>query len=183
MSKKETTRLPGNTRLSPNFKLSEFLKSQTAVRRGIDNYPDDDEHIVNMRALCVNVLERVRAEFFMRYPGKGLFLSSGYRNEELNTAIKGSDRSQHCKGQAADIDGDYNGIPNEEIFNFIRDNCDDPVTGFDQLIWEFGDDEAPAWVHVSQRNDGKNRGRVTIASGKKTGKGADYKHIKEGRKF
>lgn len=179
---KKTFNLPGETKLSPNFSLREFTKSQTATRRGIDNNPTQ-EHFNNMVALSKNILERVRAEMTIRYPGKGLFISSGYRSEALNEAIQGSDKSQHCKGQAADIDGDFNGINNAEIFDFIKNKLDDPETGFDQLIWEFGDENTPAWVHVSHRSDGKNRGRVTIATGKKTGKGANYTHIVKGRSF
>lgn len=161
--------------LSDNFKLSEFTKSQIATRKGIDNSPTE-EHLSNMEKLCENVLEKVRREFFIRYR-KGLFLSSGYRSKALNEAIEGSEKSQHCKGMAADVDGDVNGLPNSEIFDFIVSNKN---IDFDQLIWEYGNDESPEWIHVSF-DPGKEvqRGEIlrTVVD-KKTGKLKGYKKFK-----
>jgi hypothetical protein len=85
--------------------------------------------------------------------GVPIHISSGYRSEALNKFIKGSSSSQHCKGEAIDIDmdGSSSGVTNADVYNFIKDNLE-----FDQLIWEFGTDKNPDWVHVSYTK-GKNR--------------------------
>ena len=107
--------------LSDNFSLNEFTKSDTAVRKGIDNTPND-VHLENMKALCENVLQKVRSHF-----GKSVRITSGYRSPELCEAIGSSSRSQHAKGQAADFE--ITGIDNKDLAIWIRDNVD-----FDQLI-------------------------------------------------
>ena len=137
-----------SVKLSKYFSLAEFTKSQQASRLGISNQPTP-VHQKNMEELCVNVLDKVREQF------GPIFLSSGYRSEAVNKKIGGSKTSQHCLGEAADIDMD--GI-NDEIFNFIKDKLD-----FDQLIWEFGTSKEPDWVHVSYTNERKNRRQVLVA--------------------
>lgn len=137
-----------SVKLSKYFSLAEFTKSQQASRLGISNQPTPS-HQKNMEELCVNVLDKVREKF------GPIFLSSGYRSEAVNKKIGGSKTSQHCLGEAADIDMD--GI-NDEIFHFIKDNLE-----FDQLIWEFGTSKEPDWVHVSYTNERKNRRQVLIA--------------------
>jgi hypothetical protein len=139
-------------KLSDNFRLSEFLKSQTASRRGIDNSPTD-EHIKNMKILVDNVLQPLREDL-----GKPLVITSGYRSKALNDAIGGSTSSQHSKGQAADIE--CLGMSNRDLAIFIRDNYD-----FDQLILEFynpDEGENSGWVHVSF-SEGNNRKEVMTA--------------------
>lgn len=124
--------------LSDNFSLREFTKSQTATRLGIDNDPTD-EHIQNMRKLCVHVLEPLRAHY-----KRPVRLSSGYRSQALNMKIGGARTSQHSKGEAGDIE--IPGVPNLEVAEYIRDHLP-----FDQLILEGakkGDPHA-GWVHVS----------------------------------
>jgi hypothetical protein len=125
-------------KLSKNFSLKEMTKSQTALRRGIDNEPDNDT-IDSLRILCENVLQPVREHF-----GKPVTINSGYRSPELNSAIGGSKTSDHCKGMAADIE--IPGISNYEIADWIESNCD-----FRQLILEFYTPGVPdsGWVHVS----------------------------------
>lgn len=137
-----------SVKLSKYFSLAEFTKSQQASRLGISNQPTP-AHQKNMEELCVNVLDKVREQF------GPIFLSSGYRSEAVNKKIGGSKTSQHCLGEAADIDMD--GI-NDEIFHFIKDKLD-----FDQLIWEFGTSKEPDWVHVSYTNERKNRRQVLVA--------------------
>ena len=102
-----------------------------------------------MKLVAVNCFDPLR-----KWWRKPIGISSFYRCEKLNKAIKGSARSQHCKGQAIDIDADLlnNGLTNRMIYNWLRLNVD-----FDQLIWEYGDDLNPAWVHVSYIGHGKNR--------------------------
>ena len=120
--------------------MAEVTRSETAKRRKIDNAPTD-EHIENLKILAANIFQPMRDHF-----GKPIYISSGYRSEALNKAIKGSKTSQHCKGEAIDIDNDNanNGVTNRDIFEFIRDNLK-----FDQLINEFPVKGNPSWVHVS----------------------------------
>lgn len=136
-------------KLTKHLSLSEVIKSGTAKRLGIDNTPTP-EHMHNILLIAEKVFEPVREHF-----GKPLYVSSGYRSETLNKAIKGSSRSQHCKGEALDLDAQvYGGFTNKELFDYIKDNL-----VFDQMIWEFGTDEEPDWVHVSYKK-GKNRGEM-----------------------
>ena len=90
-------------RLSENFSLQEFTKSQTAIRQGIDNTPGE-EHLANAKELFSNVVQPVRDKFGVTV------INSGYRGPALNEAVGGSSKSQHCKGQAVDIEGP--GTPN-----------------------------------------------------------------------
>lgn len=134
-------------KISPNLNLAEITRSDTAKRHGIDNTPTA-EHLENFKLLAEKVFEPIREHF--KTP---IFISSGYRSKELNAFIKGSASSQHCTGQAIDIDMDgSNGeVTNRMVFDFIKNKLD-----FDQLIWEFGTDFNPDWVHVSYVK-GKNR--------------------------
>lgn len=139
--------------LSEHLTLAEATKSQTATRLGIDNSPTI-AHMEALRAVAKNVFEPIRNHF-----GVPVAVTSGYRSKALNEAIRGSRRSQHCHGQALDIDADvYGRITNAEVFHYIKNHLD-----FDQLIWEFGNDTAPDWVHVSYVADGSNRGEILIA--------------------
>ena len=134
-------------KISPNLNLAEITRSDTAKRHGIDNTPTA-EHLENFKLLADKVFEPIREHF--KTP---IFISSGYRSKDLNSFIKGSLSSQHCTGQAIDIDMDgSNGeVTNRMVFDFIKNKLD-----FDQLIWEFGTDFNPDWVHVSYVK-GKNR--------------------------
>ena len=134
-------------KISPNLNLAEITRSDTAKRHGIDNTPTA-EHLENFKLLADKVFEPIREHF--KTP---IFISSGYRSKALNSFIKGSLSSQHCTGQAIDIDMDgSNGeVTNRMVFDFIKNKLD-----FDQLIWEFGTDFNPDWVHVSYVK-GKNR--------------------------
>ena len=125
-------------RLSPNFNLVELTKSSTAMRMGIDNTPSDLTHLVNLTHLAIHILQPCRDEFGV------ITVNSGYRSPDLNKAVGGSDRSQHCHGQAADFESFK--IPNPDLAEWIRDNLE-----FDQLILEFYDGKDPnsGWVHCS----------------------------------
>ena len=139
-------------RLSKNFTMAEFTKSQTAERKGIDNTPQG-EHLEAAKALFEKVVQPVRDHF------GPTVINSGYRSPELNEAVGGSSRSQHCKGEAADIE--VPGTPNAELAEWIRDNLE-----FDQLILEFYTPGIPdsGWVHVSYLADGDNRGECLTAA-------------------
>jgi len=125
-------------KLSKNLSLSEVTKSQTAIRLGISNEPTP-EHLENLKVLANKVFQPIREHF-----GVPIFISSGYRSEALNKAVKGSKTSQHCKGEAIDIDMDGTSVSNADVFEFIKDYLE-----YTQLIWEFGTNENPSWVHVS----------------------------------
>lgn len=130
-----------------------MLKSRTATRLGLSNSPNE-EHVKNMQALAENIFQPLRDYF-----GVPIHISSGYRSEALNKAIGGSKSSQHCKGEAMDIDRDgYSQPNNAQIFEYIKNNLD-----FDQMIWEFGTQQNPEWVHVSHKRDGKNRAELLVA--------------------
>ena len=145
--------------LSKHFELAEFTRSSTAKRAGISNAPTE-AHQANMVLLCEKVLEPIREHF-----GRAIFLSSGYRSAALNKITKGaSTTSQHCSGEAVDIDMDGTSVTNAQIFNYIKDNLE-----FDQLIWEFGTDANPDWVHVSYESTGKQRKQMLKAVKKANG--------------
>lgn len=129
--------------ISKNITYHEATKSQTAVRNGISNDPTP-EHLANMQLLAEKIFEPVRAWY-----KKPITISSFYRSPALNKAIGGSATSQHCKGQAMDIDA---GDDNHKLFNYILNNLD-----FDQMIWEFGDIRNPDWVHVSFNAKGNRK--------------------------
>lgn len=139
-------------KLSENFTMAEFTKSQTAERKGIDNTPEGD-HLEAAKALFENVVQKVRDHF------GPTVINSGYRSPELNEAVGGSSRSQHCKGEAADIE--VPGTANGDLARWIADNLD-----FDQLILEFYTPGIPdsGWVHVSYKSDGDNRKECLTAA-------------------
>jgi zinc D-Ala-D-Ala carboxypeptidase len=138
-------------KISTHLNLAELTRSETAKRHGIDNTPTE-EHLENFKILAERVFEPIRAHF-----GVPIFISSGYRSKALNEFIKGSPSSQHCKGQAIDIDMDGgNGeVTNRMVFDFIKNKLD-----FDQLIWEFGTDFNPDWVHVSFMKSGNRKQKL-----------------------
>lgn len=138
--------------LSKNLSLQELKKSATAIKKGISNEPTI-EHMENLKALAENIFQPLRDYF-----GVPIAVTSGYRSASLNRIIGGSSTSQHCKGEAIDLDADvYGNLTNAAIFGYLKDHTD-----FDQLIWEFGDEMNPAWVHCSYTR-GRNRGEVLVA--------------------
>ena len=138
--------------ISKHISYKEGVHSNTAIRRGIDNTPTDDQ-LYFMEIVAEEVFEPLR-----EWVGGPIKINSFYRCPELNTAIGGSATSQHCKGQAMDIDDTFGKATNAEMYNFIKEHLD-----FDQMIWEFGDDDNPAWVHVSYVSPEKNRNRCLKA--------------------
>jgi len=138
-------------RISEHISLKEAVRSNTAERLSISNMPDN-ETLITMQITSEHVFEPLRNHF-----NEQIYVSSFYRSPELNQAIGGSKTSQHCLGEAIDIDDVYSKATNADFFNYIKDRLE-----FDQLIWEFGNDNNPAWVHVSYRL-GNNRMRVLKA--------------------
>jgi zinc D-Ala-D-Ala carboxypeptidase len=142
-------------KLSEHLDLSEVTRSESAKRKGISNMPTE-AHIANFKLLAEKIFEPIRTHF--RCP---IIISSGYRSKELNAAIGGSLTSQHCQGEAIDIDmdGTPNGVTNRMVFDYIKDNL-----VFDQLIYEFGDANNPDWVHVSYESTGTQRKQILRAT-------------------
>lgn len=144
--------------LSKNLYLSEVTKSQTAIQKGIKNVPSKEE-IENLKAIAQNVFQPLRDYFNVP-----IGISSGFRSKALNAAVGGSKTSEHTQGCALDLDADiFGSITNKEIFDFVKNNLE-----FNQLIWEFGDDNNPDWVHVSF-DKGNNKKRVLRAGRDKSG--------------
>ena len=139
-------------RISKHISYKEAVHSNTAKRRGIENKPNDDQ-LYNMAKVAHNIFEPLRL-----YVGGAIKINSFFRSEELNKAIGGSSKSQHCQGCAIDIDDIYGHKSNYQMFQYIRENLD-----FDQLIYEFGDADNPDWVHVSYVSSKENRNRVLRA--------------------
>jgi len=139
-------------KISKHVSYKEGVRSNTATRRGIDNTPTDD-HLHFMEIVAHEIFEPLR-----EWVGGPIKINSFYRSPDLNTAIGGSTTSQHCKGQAMDIDDTFGHKTNAEMFQWIRENLD-----FDQMIWEFGNDGNPDWVHISYVSKAKNRNRCLKA--------------------
>ena len=139
-------------KISKHITYKEATRSATALRLGIDNKPSEYE-LQNMEMVANKVFEPLREA--VNGPIK---INSFYRCEELNKAIGGSSKSQHCQGRAIDIDDIYGHVSNAYMYYYIKDNLD-----FDQIIWEFGTDNNPDWVHVSYVDEDSNRKRCLRA--------------------
>ena len=150
--------------ISKHISYKEGTYSNTATRLGIDNTPNDDQ-LTNMELVAEKIFEPLRS-----YVGGPIKINSFFRCPKLNTAIGGSHKSQHCKGQAMDIDDTFGRCTNAEMYHWIKDHLD-----FDQMIWEFGDDDNPDWVHISYVSEEDNRNRCLKAY-RKNGK-TKYKVI------
>jgi zinc D-Ala-D-Ala carboxypeptidase len=126
------------TQLTKNFSLAEMVKSETALRHGMENNPGPDE-LNNLLQLCANVLQPIRDHY-----QKGVKVNSGYRSPDVNAKVGGSRTSDHCRGMAADIE--IPGVPNADLAKWIKDNL-----SYTQLILEFYTPGIPdsGWVHVS----------------------------------
>lgn len=149
--------------ISKHLSFEECTHSATADKLGIKNNNPNLHQIDNMKLLAENVFEPIREHF--KVP---IHISSMYRGLNLNQAVKGSITSQHCSGQAMDIDSTT--PTNKQIFDFIKKNLN-----YDQLIWEFGTDKNPDWVHVSF-TDNVNR-KQTLRAKKINGK-TTYENFK-----
>ena len=138
--------------ISEHISYKEGVYSRTATRLDIDNEPNN-EQMDNMCLIAQEVFEPLRM-----WVGGPIKINSFFRSPELNTAIGGSSKSQHCHGQAIDLDDTFGRATNAEMYEFIKKHLD-----FDQMIWEFGDEDNPDWVHVSYVSEDKNRNRCLQA--------------------
>jgi len=134
--------------ISKHISYKEATRSLTAIRLGLENKPNEYE-LSNMIGVAENIFEPLR-----EWVNDPIKVNSFFRSIELNKAIGGSSRSQHCQGRAIDIDDTYGHATNAEMFHWVKENLN-----FDQMIWEFGDDENPDWVHVSWVSEDQNRNR------------------------
>ena len=141
-------------KLSKNLSLNEVIKSNTAERRGIDNNPNET-HLANLKYLAEQVFQPIRDHF-----GVPIYISSGYRSPALNEVIGGSPRSFHSHGMALDLDQDgrNKGVSNADVFFFIKENLP-----FSELIWEFGTEDNPNWVHVAIAKGRESEKKIKIA--------------------
>jgi hypothetical protein len=138
--------------ISEHISYKESVYSRTATRLDINNEPND-EQMDNMCLIAQEVFEPLRM-----WVGGPIKINSFFRSPELNKAIGGSGKSQHCHGQAIDLDDTFGRATNAEMYEFIKEHLD-----FDQMIWEFGDDDNPDWVHVSYVSEKENRNRCLQA--------------------
>ena len=140
-------------RISEHISLKEGIKSHTATRLNIDNTPRNLD-LINMKTIAEKVFEPLRS-----WVGGPIAINSFYRSPKLNSAIGGSTKSQHCIGCALDLDDNYGHKTNAQMFEYVKNNLD-----YDQMIWEFGTDENPNWVHISYVSEDTNRRRLLKAS-------------------
>lgn len=167
------------TKISKHITYKESIRSATAIRNGIKNEPNE-EQIKAMKELAKKVFEPLRVHF-----DQPILVNSFFRSVALNKRIGGSGTSQHCSGEAVDMDA-TNGVTNKQLFDYIKDNLE-----FDQLIWEFGTAKEPDWVHVSYVSKKENRNKVlkavkdgspiyqVMSSGTEADKGTDKEIVEE----
>ena len=143
--------------LTKNFSLAEMIKSETALRQGLDNTPGPKE-IENLRLLCEQILQPIRDAY-----GRGVKVNSGFRHPDVNAAVGGSRTSDHCKGQAADIE--IPGVANADLATYIEQ-----YFNYTQLILEFYTPGVPdsGWVHVSY--DPANLKKQSLTAMRENGK-------------
>ncbi len=143
-------------RISEHISYKEATRSNTALRLGIRNKPKDWQ-LENMTRIAIEVFEPVRWYF-----GVPIRINSFFRSVRLNKAIGGSSTSQHCKGQALDLDDTYGGLTNWQMFEYIKDNL-----SWDQMIIEYPSKGIMKWLHVSYVNEEQNRKQILVAKRKK----------------
>ena len=139
-------------KISDHITYAEAIHSNTAKRKSIDNTPSEVQ-VLSMKLLADKIFEPLR-----KWVGGPIKVNSFFRSITLNEAIGGVSSSQHCKGQAIDIDDVYGYKTNAEMYKWIKENLD-----FDQMIWEFGTDMQPNWIHISYVSEEENRNKCLKA--------------------
>lgn len=139
-------------RVSKHISYNEGVRSNTATRKGINNIPTNEE-FKSMQLVAEKVFEPLREHFNLP-----IRINSFFRCSALNVAVGGSGSSQHCKGEAIDMKVVSKYVSNADLFNYIKANLE-----FDQLIWEYGTDDEPQWIHVSFKANDNNRGIILKA--------------------
>ncbi|MBC8300392.1 MAG: hypothetical protein H8E55_32025 [Pelagibacterales bacterium] len=139
-------------KISDHITYAEAIHSNTAKRKGIDNTPSEVQ-VLSMKLIADKIFEPLR-----EWVGGPIKVNSFFRSITLNEAIGGAASSQHCKGQAIDIDDVYGRKTNADMYHWIQMNLD-----YDQMIWEFGTDTQPNWIHVSYVSKEENRNKCLKA--------------------
>ena len=139
-------------KISDHITYAEAIHSNTAKRKGIDNTPSEVQ-VLSMKLVADKIFEPLR-----EWVGGPIKVNSFFRSITLNEAIGGAASSQHCKGQAIDIDDVYGRKTNADMYHWIQMNLD-----YDQMIWEFGTDTQPNWIHVSYVSKEENRNKCLKA--------------------
>jgi hypothetical protein len=139
-------------KISDHITYAEAIHSNTAKRKSIDNTPNEAQ-VEAMKLLAEKIFEPLR-----KWVGGPIKVNSFFRSVTLNETIGGAASSQHCKGQAIDIDDVYGYKTNAEMYKWIQENLD-----YDQMIWEFGTDTQPNWVHISYVSKEENRNKCLKA--------------------
>ena len=139
-------------KISDHITYAEAIHSNTAKRKGIDNTPSEVQ-VLSMKLLAEKIFEPLR-----KWVGGPIKVNSFFRSVTLNEAIGGVASSQHCKGQAIDIDDVYGYKSNAEMYKWVKENLD-----YDQMIWEFGTDTQPNWIHISYVSKEENRNKCLKA--------------------
>ena len=139
-------------KISDHITYAEAIHSNTAKRRGIDNTPNEIQ-VLSMKLLADKIFEPLR-----EWVSGPIKVNSFFRSVALNEAIGGAASSQHCKGQAIDIDDVYGRKTNADVYHWIQMNLD-----YDQMIWEFGTDVQPNWIHISYVSKEENRNKCLKA--------------------
>ena len=139
-------------KISDHITYAEAIHSNTAKRKRIDNTPNQIQ-VDAMKLLASKIFEPLR-----KFVGGPIKVNSFFRSVALNEVIGGVASSQHCKGQAIDIDDVYGRKTNAEMYHWIKENLD-----FDQIIWEFGTDMQPNWIHISYVSEENNRNKCLKA--------------------
>ena len=139
-------------KISDHITYAEAIHSNTAKRKRIDNTPNPTQ-VDAMKLTAELVFEPLR-----EWVGGPIKVNSFFRSVALNEVLGGVASSQHCKGQAIDLDDVYGRKSNAEMYRWVKENlC------FDQLIWEFGTDMNPNWIHISYVSKEENRNRCLKA--------------------
>ena len=141
-----------NMKISDHITYAEAIHSNTAKRKSIDNTPNQTQ-VEAMKLLAEKIFEPLR-----EFVGGPIKVNSFFRSVALNEEIGGVASSQHCKGQAIDIDDVYGRKSNADMYKWIKENLD-----FDQIIWEFGTDMQPNWIHISYVSEEDNRNKCLKA--------------------
>ena len=139
-------------KISDHITYAEAIHSNTAKRKSIDNTPSEVQ-VLSMKLLSEKIFEPLR-----KWTGGPIKVNSFFRSVTLNEAIGGVASSQHCKGQAIDIDDVYGYKSNAEMYKWVKENLD-----YDQMIWEFGTDTQPNWIHISYVSKEENRNKCLKA--------------------
>ena len=144
-----------NIKISDNYYISDFTRSQTATRLSItEQFEPSDEIVNNLKLVATKIVEPIR-----KVLGSNLILSSGYRCIRLNKAVKGVKNSQHLTGQAVDLEYIENGIKDNQK---IIDTVEALKLDYDQMLLEYPVKGVASWIHLSYNSNGNRKEKIII---------------------